>query len=141
MLAPGGVVYQDDLWRLEHLLEPVPLAGWLVLKPLRHVTSFADLTTPEAAAFGPLVHRVTQALTQVVRPAKVYVCLFAEMEGFAHIHFHLIPRGHDVPPEARGPGIFKWLARAGVEGNLVDPNEAASIAIRVAALLRTDHPT
>lgn len=138
MRAPGNVVFEDELWRVEHILEPVPLAGWLVLKPLRHVTSFADLTTSEAAAFGPLLHRVTQALTQVVLPAKVYVCLFAEAQGFAHIHFHLIPRGPDVPPDARGPAIFKWLARASVEGNLVDPSEAASVAMRVRTLLGTD---
>lgn len=42
--APGGVIYEDALWRLEHVVEPIPMVGWLILKPLRHVEQFANLT-------------------------------------------------------------------------------------------------
>src|SRR2546425_3949235 len=91
LAAPGGVVYEDALWRAEHAIEPIPMVGWLVLKPLRHVEAFADLTPEEAAAFGPIAHRLTRAMTAVLGPVKVYVCLFAEAEHFTHIHVHLIP--------------------------------------------------
>jgi hypothetical protein len=30
--TPGGVIYQDRLWRLEHAFEPIPMVGWLILK-------------------------------------------------------------------------------------------------------------
>lgn len=73
--APGGVLYEDALWRIEHLLEPVPFAGWFVLKPLRHVEAFSQLTLGEAASFGPLVRRIAAAVEAVLAPAKLYVCL------------------------------------------------------------------
>jgi hypothetical protein len=34
--APGGVIYEDDLWQLQHDIAPISLVGWLVLKPLCH---------------------------------------------------------------------------------------------------------
>ena len=35
IVAPGGALYDDGLWRLEHTFEPFPMVGWLILKPLR----------------------------------------------------------------------------------------------------------
>lgn len=133
LAAPGGVIYQDALWRLEHVIEPLPLAGWLVLKPLRHVEAFADLTPDEAATFGPLVRRVTAAMTDALHPAKVYLCQFSEARGFAHIHFHLIPRFAETPPERRGPDVFTLLSEASREGRNLVPVEAAE---RAAAAIR-----
>jgi diadenosine tetraphosphate (Ap4A) HIT family hydrolase len=114
--TPGGVIHDDGLWRLEHAFEPVPLAGWLIVKPLRHVEAFSDLTAEEAAAFGPLARRATSALMAVLQPKKVYLCLVAEAENAAHIHFHLVPRFEDTPPELRGPGIFALLREAMTSG-------------------------
>lgn len=106
--APGGVVYRDLLWRVEHKLEPLQIAGWLVAKPLRHVTAFAGLSDEEASSFGPLMRAVMSALTNVLSPAKVYLLLLAEQEGFEHIHFHLIPRAADLPKEFRGLAILHY---------------------------------
>ncbi|MPZ15114.1 MAG: HIT domain-containing protein [Chloroflexi bacterium] len=128
----GGVIYQDRLWRLEHCIEPIPVAGWLVLKPLRHVEAFADLTEEEAESFGPLVRLATRAMREVLQPAKVYVCLFSESEGFAHIHVHLIPRFAETPHELHGAGVFDLLRRAGEEQrNLGDVAAAAEVAAAV----------
>lgn len=112
------------------------MLGWLVAKPLRHVTLLADLTTLEAAALGPLLRRIAGALHQVLRPAKVYSVLFAEQEGFSHIHFHLIPRPDNLPKELRGSAVFQLMAKAQREGNLAEPIEAARIAERIAQAMR-----
>lgn len=109
--APGGAIYDDGLWRVEHRLEP-EVAGWLVVKPLRHVTAFAALTEPEASAFGALMRRVMSALTSIVSPVKIYMVMFSEQEGFEHIHVHVIPRSSDVPEQFRGPGIFDYGGKA-----------------------------
>lgn len=131
--SPGGVIYEDALWRVEHAIEPIPMVGWLVVKPLRHVESFADLSPEEAASFGPLVHRITHAMRDVLNPAEVYVCLFAEADNFTHIHFHLIPRWDDTPPERRGPRVFEYLREAINQdrnlGNIADAEQTAQ-AIR-----------
>ena len=41
--------------------------------------------------------------------AKIYLSLYAEAQGFAHLHVHLIPRYADTPPECRGPAIFDYM--------------------------------
>jgi diadenosine tetraphosphate (Ap4A) HIT family hydrolase len=110
--SPGGVIYKDDLWQLEHVHFPVPALGWLVLKPRRHVEYFADLTPEELAPYGPLAGRISGALREVLNPVKVYMCLFAEAENAAHVHIHFIPRLESTPIEYRGPGVFQLLAQA-----------------------------
>ncbi len=107
------------------------MLGWLIAKPLRHVTSLAELTDSETSALGPLLRRIAGALDQVLRPVKVYSVLFAEAEGFAHIHFHLIPRATNLPAELRGPAVFQLMAKAHAEGNLADPLEAARVVARI----------
>lgn len=133
--APGGVIHRDELWQLEHMLEPLPMAGWLIAKPRRHVTAFSALTDDEAATFGPLVRRTMAALERVTGAEKVYLCLFAEAAGFVHLHFHLIPAMREWTREQRGPAVFDLIGEATRRGNLVDPADAAAIADRVRAAL------
>jgi diadenosine tetraphosphate (Ap4A) HIT family hydrolase len=134
--APGGVIYQDGLWRLEHAIEPIPMAGWLVLKPLRHVEHFADLTPEEAAVFGPLTRQITQAMREVLRPEKIYLSLYAEAVGFAHLHVHIIPRFAGTPDDRRGPRVFDYLRESSQTGrNLADVQEAVRVAAAIRHLL------
>ena len=127
--APGGVIYEDALWRLEHTFEPIPMVGWLVLKPLRHTESVADLTPEEAAGLGPLLQRAVSAMTDVLKSVKVYVSLYAEAENAAHIHFHLIPRHQGMAADRLGPLVFHFLAEAHREQrNLGDVEEAGRAA-------------
>jgi diadenosine tetraphosphate (Ap4A) HIT family hydrolase len=107
-------IYLDEPWRVAHAVK-VALPGWLVVVPRRHVTSIAELTVVEAAALGPLLHRVSRCLHDVVGCAKTYVMQFAEAEGFAHAHFHVVPRMPDLPREHLGPGIFHYLTRPRTE--------------------------
>ena len=130
LITPGGVIYEDGLWRLEHS-QPIPMVGWLILKPLRHVEAFADLTPDEAASLDPLVRRITGAMTEVLAPARVYVCLYAE--AVSHVHFHLIPRYHETPREHWGPGVFDLLSAASDQERSLAEVEAAE---RAAASIR-----
>lgn len=126
---PGGVIFDDGLWRVEHMLMPARLPGWLTVKPLRHIESLAALTPAEAAALGPLLARVTGALESVTGAERVYSLLLAET--VRHIHVHLIPRTAAVPEERRGLAIFSLPATAPEE-------RCAAIALAVAERLR-DH--
>ena len=90
---------------------------------------FVDLSPEEAAVVGPLVRRATRAMTAVLAPARVYVCLFAEAAAAAHVHFHLIPRFAATPRELRGPRVFDLLREAMAQGrSLVDVAEAEPVA-------------
>ena len=104
--APGGVIYEDRLWHLDHIVRPLPMAGWLILKPKRHVESVAKLTDAEARALGPLIARTAAALERATKVKKVYVGLFGEAKLFPHVHLHLIPRPVDLGDDLRGPLIF-----------------------------------
>lgn len=109
-LPPRDRIAVDDHWRVAHAFG-VALPGWLVLLPRRHVTAVADLTDAEAAGLGSWQVRLSRALGTALGCPKTYVAQFAEAEGFAHVHFHVVPRMPDLPPELRGPGVFALLGR------------------------------
>ena len=107
-LPPRESVAGDAHWRVAHTFDTA-LPGWLVLIPRRHVTAIADLTDAEAAGLGAWQVRLSRALRAVTGCAKTYVVQFAEKEGFAHVHFHVVPRMPDLPADRRGPGVFGYL--------------------------------
>ena len=109
-LPPRERVYDDGRWRVAHAVSST-LPGWLVVLPKRHVTSLAELTPAEAAALGPLLRRLSVALVELTGAVKTYVALFAEAEGFEHLHLHLVPRAADLPADRHGPRIFVYLSK------------------------------
>ncbi|MEU4877385.1 HIT family protein [Streptomyces sp. NPDC021608] len=128
-LPPRERVAHDPHWRVAHAFDAA-VPGWLVLLPRRHVAAVHDLTDAEAAALGTWQVRLSRALRAVTGCAKTYVVQFAEAEGFAHVHFHIVPRMPDLPPEHRGPGVFELLRRPEAE------RVTAARADRTARLLR-----
>jgi diadenosine tetraphosphate (Ap4A) HIT family hydrolase len=109
-LPPRELIAADRYWRAAHAFG-TGLPGWLVLMPLRHVTSLAELTDAEAAVLGEWQVRLSRALHAVTGCVKTYAAQFAEAEGFAHVHFHIIARMGDLPEERRGPRVFTMLGR------------------------------
>jgi diadenosine tetraphosphate (Ap4A) HIT family hydrolase len=107
-LAPRDRVYLSSRWRVAHAFG-TQLPGWLVVLPRRHVTVLDELTSAEQAELGPLLAAVTAALREIIHCNKTYVALFAEAEGFEHIHFHVVPRMADLNADFRGPFIFGLL--------------------------------
>ncbi|MFC7620904.1 HIT family protein [Microlunatus sp. GCM10028923] len=101
-------VVRTEHWRVAHAFDSA-LPGWLVLLPTRHVTSYADLTDAAAAEVGPMLLDLSRALRTVVGCVKTYQMLFAEKEGFSHLHIHLVPRAADLAPDLLGPNIFGYL--------------------------------
>jgi diadenosine tetraphosphate (Ap4A) HIT family hydrolase len=131
-LAPRERVYVGPHWRVAHAFGTA-LPGWLVVVPRRHVTALDELTAEESADLGPLLSELTAAMRSVLGSAKSYVALFAEAEGFAHVHFHVIPRAADLADDLRGPRIF-WLL-GGDAGRHVPEPVMDDIATRLASAL------
>jgi len=133
-LPPRERVGADDLWRVAHAFDSA-LAGWLILLPRRHVTSVAELTDAEASSLGSWQVRLSRALQTVLGCQKTYVAQFAEAEGFAHVHFHIVPRPLGLSSDLRGPRIFQLLGaddRSRVGAQAMD-----EIAIKLAKELAT----
>jgi diadenosine tetraphosphate (Ap4A) HIT family hydrolase len=107
-LAIRENIFYGDGWRVAHSFNS-SLPGWLVLVPLRHISSPDEMTAQEAAALGGLIRDGSVALKITTNCEKTYVMMYAEAEGFSHVHFHLVPRMSDLPEERRGPKIFAYL--------------------------------
>ncbi|HEX9351382.1 MAG TPA: HIT family protein [Gaiellaceae bacterium] len=91
---PGGVIYEDEHWVVDHSISPVALKGWLILKPRRHVEDFGDLSAEEAERFGPVARSAAAAVRDALGPERVYVCSFGE--EWRHVHVHVVPRYADM---------------------------------------------
>jgi diadenosine tetraphosphate (Ap4A) HIT family hydrolase len=129
---PRERIILDEHWRAAHVFD-TSLPGWLVLMPRRHVTTIAELNPLEAASLGVWQVRLSQALQQVTGCVKTYVVQFAEHPRFAHVHFHIVPRGSDISAAEVGPGIFSLLGVT--ESRRVDAGTMDSIALSLAAAL------
>ena len=123
---PGGTIHEEGGWLLEHAISPVPLKGWLILKPRRHVEHLAGLTDQEAEALGLLIGKVSNAIMKALGAERVYVASFGEV--VKHVHLYFVPRYPDMPPD--GPGI---LMRMGSSESpwACDDGTAADAAARV----------
>ncbi|MET8087620.1 HIT family protein [Micromonospora sp. NPDC005237] len=131
-LPARELVAADEHWRVAHAFDST-LPGWLVLVPRRHVTSIAELSDAEAASLGTWQVRLSRALHAVTGCAKTYVIQLAEKEGFAHVHFHVVPRMPDLPADRRGPAVFGYLNAA--EGDRLDEAQQDDIAAALRAQL------
>ncbi|ASW53099.1 HIT family protein [Plantactinospora sp. KBS50] len=131
-LPARELVAADDHWRVAHAFDSA-LPGWLVLLPRRHVTEIAELTDAEAASLGTWQVRLSRALHAVTGCSKTYLMQLAEKEGFAHVHFHVVPRMPDLPADRRGPAVFGYLNAA--EGERLDEVRQDEIAAALRARL------
>jgi diadenosine tetraphosphate (Ap4A) HIT family hydrolase len=108
-LPPRENVWRvGEAWRVA-LAFNSSLQGWAVVIPTRHLESLDELSDEESASLGILLRDLTRALKAVTGCQKTYVMLLAEMPGFNHVHFHVVPRMDDLPSERTGTAIFAYL--------------------------------
>ena len=110
LTPPGGTIYRDDYWMVDHSVSPIRLAGFLIVKPIRHCEHIAYLSEEEASHLGPILQRTTQALMRAMEAKKVYVVSLGEL--VKHIHFCIIPRYSGMPENGfaviEGVDSGKW---------------------------------
>ena len=133
-------ILRTDHWRVAHAFDTA-LPGWLILAPTVHIASLDELSAEAAIELGTVLRDLTSALKAVTGCAKTYVLLVAEKPGFAHLHFHVVPRAVDMGDEHRGPAVFGLL---GVEPDEQVPSaeqdRIARALQRELAMLRGEHP-
>jgi diadenosine tetraphosphate (Ap4A) HIT family hydrolase len=130
-LGPSSAIWLSDGWRVAHSFNSA-LLGWLVVVPRRHIESIHELSDDESVELGRLLRRASQALVDVVGCQKTYVMMFAEAAGFNHVHFHVVPRAHDLDAEHRGSSIFEYLKRPETEWIGVAEQDELALALRSA---------
>lgn len=127
---PGGSILQTEHWAVEHCVGPLGV-GTLIVKPLRHVTRFADLTLAESPEFGPLVQRVSAAILAETGADQTYICEWSHA-GWepVHIHFVVQPAWNSQREKYPRPGPF--LQTAIFEANApLDPKAVAAFCDRM----------
>lgn len=107
-INPGEIIYEGNYWLAEHVY-PTGLSGWLVIVLKRHIEKLHELTLEEWIELGEINYRLSGALKTILNTEKEYSCCFAEMEGFRHIHFHLIPKTAEFKIENNGSKVFNYL--------------------------------
>ncbi|HSK22561.1 MAG TPA: hypothetical protein VK906_05265 [Egicoccus sp.] len=81
--------WHDERWVLTRY-EPSPFLGVVLLQPLVHIESIADLPPDLAAEFGPMVGRVQRAIESLGGIGRVHVNYWGD--GGAHLHVWFYPR-------------------------------------------------
>ncbi len=123
--APGGTIYEDTYWVVDHSMSPVLFPGFLIAKLKRHCENLSELTGDEMAALAATLKLTCTALEKVLRPAKTYVCSFGE--SVQHVHFYVIPRLPGMP--SNGLDVLRRMFE-GKEWAASD-EEAAAVAEQV----------
>ena len=127
---PRESVVTESGWRVA-LAVGCSLPGWLVVVPTRHIQSIDELTDGEAASLGPLLRRLTVALREVFDCEKTYVALFAEQEGFWHLHLHVVPRMPWFNTEQTGPrSLQAFLGKPSEEATSEPARDAVALQLR-----------
>ncbi len=103
--APGGIIFENGNWQVDHVNHPILLKGMLIVRLKRHCEVFGDITSSEAVSLGEILQRASAALQSVVQPERVYICLFGE--SLRHVHFFMIPSMDGMPRSSWG--MFTWL--------------------------------
>ncbi|HLF78685.1 MAG TPA: HIT family protein [Dehalococcoidia bacterium] len=127
-VAPGGIIYQSEHWLVDHHFGAI-MKGFLIIKSRRHCEHVAQLTPDELTDFGRVVGLTSKALTEVMSPAKVYVCSWGE--SATHVHWCLIPRSDDMPANGIEVTTNLWDGRWSCTAE-----EAAEVADQVRDLMR-----
>jgi diadenosine tetraphosphate (Ap4A) HIT family hydrolase len=128
-LPPRERIVVHDGWRLAHAFN-TSLRGWLVLVPLRHVESFAELSQREAATFAALARESSRALAEAVGCSKTYVVILGEEKGFAHLHAHVVPRMPELTEDLKGTYVFRLLGVSADDCVTEDERDRLALALR-----------
>lgn len=122
-----GAVWGNDHFTLHPPIQG-SLAGAVWLASREHVDSFKDLSPEAAAAFGPTIARVEEAILGLGGVGRVH--LYRWGDGGAHFHVWLIPRPLGML-QGMGAMLPIW---EDVLPNITD-DELADAARRIAAAL------
>jgi diadenosine tetraphosphate (Ap4A) HIT family hydrolase len=93
----GGWIYEDEHWKAgctPRAGEYGP-RGLVILESRRHFLDAGEMTSAEAATFGPAMQRLTAAVHAVTGADRVYT--WASMRAYPHMHTWLLPWWASVP--------------------------------------------
>jgi diadenosine tetraphosphate (Ap4A) HIT family hydrolase len=122
---PTGYIVEGEHFLSEHAPLASAGAGTVIVQARRHLLDFGEMTTPESAELGALLHRLVPAIKAVTGVERVYY--LALMERAPHFHLWLVPKQNKG--ELRG---VEYLAQQPPLTASLDQAQVASDKIRAA---------
>jgi diadenosine tetraphosphate (Ap4A) HIT family hydrolase len=119
-------VHVEEHWRVAHAL--IPRAARLA-RGRRDVTDPLDDLDPTRRRSRRLMAS-TRARCAVTGASKAYAVFFAEAEGFAHLHVHVVPRMPWFTPEQVGPRVFGFLGASDADRVPYADQDALALRLR-----------
>lgn len=127
---PRQQVYAESpRWRLLRHLDPVPIAGWMMLAAREHRSGLDALTSEESRELGEVLSEIARAVRLETGCERTYLLSFNE--AVPHLHLHVVPR-HAGDARTKSwalADLYRTTARHEVAA--VDPREAEALAVRV----------
>src|SRR3954471_24192678 len=75
--AEPGWLLRSDRWGVSGN-PAMPIPGWVAVQTMRHTEGLTELNRCEAAELGPLLSRVSEAVTRVTGSRRVYTYSLGE---------------------------------------------------------------
>ena len=89
--APGGRVYENEHWLVEHVGSPW-VTGTMVVKTQAHREALWELTPDEAGSLGLTLQAVSRALVVALGAERVWLLMMVDGSPPYHVHMLLLPR-------------------------------------------------
>ena len=91
------VVYEDDL-AIAFLNKYPTLYGYTLVAPRQHREQVTgDFSLDEYLHLQRVIHRVAEAVRQVVPTERLYILSLGSQQGNRHVHWHIAPLPPGVP--------------------------------------------
>lgn len=136
--VPGGIVWENDLWLVRHLMPGRGIPGWMMVQTQRHVAGIAHFNDAEAASFGPTFRHLEKVLEEVTGALRIYTA--SMNESVPHFHCHIVPRHAKMPKDAVGWDVFDLFRASGAGEITVDAGEVAAVTQRYREALAANPP-
>ena len=134
--APGGRVYENEHWLVEHVGSPW-VTGTMVVKTKVHREALWELTPDEAGSLGPTLQLVSRALVAALGAERVWLLMMVDGSPPYHVHMLLLPRypEGELPAEtAAALSDAQHLVQQATDRLDQVDTEALSVRVRMALL-------
>jgi diadenosine tetraphosphate (Ap4A) HIT family hydrolase len=129
---PSQRVYlSSPRWNLLRHLDPVPLAGWMMIATREHRAGAHELDATEQFELGVILAAVASAVRAEIGCERTYTISFNE--AVPHLHVHVIPRHASDPSTTSWALADRYRATARREADAANPADAERVAEAVAA--------
>ena len=126
-----AIYAESPRWRLLRHLDPVPVAGWMMLATREHRAGLDALTAEESGELGEVLSEVARAVRLETGCDRTYLLSFNE--AVPHLHLHVVPRHAGDARTTSWALADLYRATARREEAAIDPLHAESLARRIGA--------